>query len=101
MIQETINEREYNILGMCIKVKPNEEDKATVPSHQVIDFVQEKIEELKAEYPNLDEKQMAVLMTMNMARELLELNVEYKESVEFFKSSAIETKNLIESMTPQ
>ena len=101
MIQETINEREYNILGMCIKVKPNEEDKATVPSHQVIDFVQEKIEELKAEYPNLDEKQLAVLMTMNMARELLELNVEYKESVESFKSSAIETKNLIESMTPQ
>ena len=49
-----------------------------MPSHQVIDFGQEKIEELKAEYPNLDEKQLAVLMTMNMARELLELNVEYK-----------------------
>lgn len=101
MIEQLETEKEHDVLGFRIKVHPNEEQKAKVPSQRVIDFVQDRVEQVKRKFPHLDNAQIAVLVAMNCARERLEIEDEYRENIESIELSATQALNMIESISPQ
>ena len=101
MIEQLQTEREHDVLGFRIKVHPGEELKAKVSSQRVIDFVENRVEQIKEKFPQLDNAQVAVLVAMNFARERLEIEEEYRENIESIELSATQALEMIESITPQ
>ncbi len=101
MIENLKTEREYDILGFKLKVSPEEEgERSKVTSQRVIDFVQSRITDLKDKYPQLSDAQIAVLLAMETSRERLEIEEDFKQSVEFYDSQAQRVKNLVETIKP-
>ena len=101
MIENLETQREYNILGFSVKVNPEDEgEESKVTSQQVVDFVQTRILELKDKYPQLSDAQISVLLAMNTAREKLEMEQDFRESVEFYDGEAQRVKELVESIKP-
>ena len=99
MIEQNIN-REHEILGMKISVQSKEEQKSTVTSADVIDFVQIEVDKLREQYPHLDNSQLAVLLAMNFARERLEIEEEFRLNIEEIEQSTREALKNIDSITP-
>tara|TARA_B100000925_G_scaffold98118_1_gene71638 strand:- start:7246 stop:7560 length:315 start_codon:yes stop_codon:yes gene_type:complete len=101
MIENLETEREYDILGFKLKVNPEEEgEQSKVTSQRVIEFVQKKISELKDKYPQLSDAQIAVLLAMESSRERLEIEEDFKQSVEFYDNQAQRVKDLVETIKP-
>ena len=100
MIEETNINREHDILGMRLSVQDEVEQESTVTSSQVIEFVQEQVDKLTEQYPNLDNAQLAVLLAMNIARERLEIEAEFKANIEDIEQSTKLALENIESITP-
>ena len=101
MIENLETQREYNILGFSVKVSPeNEGEESKVTSQQVVDFVQKKVLELKDKYPQLSDAQISVLLAMNTARERLEMEKDFRDSVEYYDGEARRVKDLVESIKP-
>ena len=101
MIENLETQREYNILGLNLKVSSEEEgEESKVTSQQVVDCVQKKIKEIKDKYPQLSDPQVAVLLAMDSTRERLELEADFKDTVEFYDSKAQRVKDLVDSITP-
>jgi cell division protein ZapA (FtsZ GTPase activity inhibitor) len=101
MIENLKTEREYDILGFKLKVNPEEEgEQSKVTSQRVIEFVQKKISELKDRYPQLSDAQIAVLLAMESSRERLEIEEDFKQSVEFYDNQAQRVKDLVETIKP-
>ena len=100
MIEQTNINREHEILGMKLNVQNEEERRSTVTSARVIDFVQKEVDKLKEQYPQLDNAQLAVLLSMNMARQRLEIEADFKANIEDIeRSTQLALKN-IETITP-
>jgi cell division protein ZapA (FtsZ GTPase activity inhibitor) len=100
MIEQTNINREHDILGMRLNVQNEAEQESVVTSSRVIEFVQEQVDKLKEQYPHLDNAQLAVLLAMNIARERLELEAEFKANIEDIERSTKSALENIESITP-
>ena len=100
MIEEININREHEILGMRLSVQDEAEQKSKVTSARVIEFVQNEVEKLQEQYPQLDNSQLAVLLAMNFARERLEIEEDFKMNIEEIERSTKEALKNIESITP-
>ena len=100
MIEEINTNREHDILGMKLSVQNEVEKESTVTSSRVIEFVQEQVDKLTEQYPHLDNAQLAVLLAMNVARERLEIEAEFKANIEDIERSTKLALENIESITP-
>ena len=100
MIEQLNTNREHDILGMKISVQKEEEQRSTVSSARVIEFVQNEVDKLKEQYPQLDNTELAVLLAMNFARERLEIEEEFRGEIEDIESSTKKALENIESITP-
>ncbi|MAW07667.1 MAG: hypothetical protein CME61_05225 [Halobacteriovoraceae bacterium] len=94
-------QREYDILGLKLKVSPEKEgEESKVTSQQVVDFVQRRIKDIKDKHPALSDSQVAVLLAMDSTRERMELEADFKQTVDFYDTKAQRVKDLVDSITP-
>ena len=100
MIEQMNINREHDILGMKINVRPEAELESKVTSARVIEFVQTEVDKLKEQYPQLDNSQLAVLLAMNFARERLEIEEDFRSNIEEIERSTREALENIDSITP-
>lgn len=100
MIEQMNINREHDILGMKINVRPEAEQESKVTSARVIEFVQTEVDKLTEQYPHLDNSQLAVLLAMNFARERLEIEEDFRANIEEIERSTREALENIESITP-
>jgi cell division protein ZapA (FtsZ GTPase activity inhibitor) len=85
---------------MRLSVQDEAEQKSKVTSARVIEFVQNEVEKLQEQYPQLDNSQLAVLLAMNFARERLEIEEDFRMNIEEIERSTKEALENIESITP-
>jgi len=94
-------EIEYDILGHSLKVCPEEDRASKVAALEVINYVRERAEKIKQDFPKLELDQISILVAMNCAREKLELEIEYKENIEDLESKAKSALEAMETIDPR
>ncbi len=78
-------EVEFNVLGCKVKVRPEQSDGQS--ALVVVKLVNAEIQALKAARPGLRDTDVAVLVALKVATEKLQLEDEYRESLNKLEAS--------------
>lgn len=89
---------EFNVLGFKVKLAPGDDGEREIAS-QAVDMVLEEIQKIKKEASHLDDKQVAILVALKLAKEKLAIAEEYKINVGQLKSEAREALQFLEQVT--
>lgn len=92
-------EREYDVLGYKVRLALDGPGQ-TVPPSRVVTYVNDEILAIRTKLPNLDKAQIAVLAALKIAAKKIELEEEYRASVESFEGAAKEAFQMIEEVSP-
>lgn len=90
---------EFNVLGFKVKFRPDGGGEE-VSSSDIVDHVLRESDKIKVKYPNLDDGQVAVLLSLQLVKSLKTLEKEYLENITKFRSTADDALKLIEEVIP-
>ncbi|MCT4643312.1 MAG: cell division protein ZapA [Bacteriovoracaceae bacterium] len=86
---------EYNILGSKIKLKEGQADQDQ--ALRAINYVNEQVQNLLGSNHSLKDIDAAVLVSLQLAAKLDEVQKEYKDTVSLFKGEITEALEIINS----
>ncbi len=92
-------DREFEILGHKIKLSSDTENDSVTPQ-EVVDKVQEHVQVLMSKFPAYGQKEIGVMLVLELAKETLELRSEYDSSISSIESSARDALQFIEEVSP-
>lgn len=72
-------EQEFNVLGCKVKYRPEQNDSENAKA--VIEMVLREVEELKSKRPSLRDTDVAVLVSLKLATDKLQLEEEYRANI--------------------
>ena len=89
---------EFEVLGLKLKLRRDEANK--VDPQSVVELVREKSNEIIDKMPSLKREEIAILLCLELAKEKLELEEEYKENVNHLHTVAGDALQFIEEVSP-
>lgn len=95
---ETESILEYNILGSKVRVKANDEEKAS--AQKAIALVESEISQLKESSSHLSELDIAILAALKLASKSCDLEAEFRENVLALKDGIQDALGVIEEVSP-
>ncbi len=78
------NAIDFDLLGCKVKASSGLQG---IGSHKIISYVSNEIDEIRNAKPFLDDKEVAVLVALNLAKQNLELNEKLNNTVKDIESS--------------
>ena len=85
---------EFEVLGFRVRFK-EEDDAQQDEVQKVVSLVQKEADIIKEKFPELNRGQVAVLIALKMAKDLVHLDSEYRENIEKIQTSASDALNFI------
>ncbi len=90
---------EYEILGLKLKLKPDESADAVSPE-QVVALVRREALSIKEKNPRLSDGQVATLLALELAKRLISLEKDYQGSLQQFRNQAADVLSSLEQISP-
>ena len=87
------------VLGYHIRIN-NDDKNQHIPANKIVACVKEEEGKIRKKNPHLERGELAVLVALNLAGELLGLNREYRDNIDKIQSSASDALRFIEEITP-
>ena len=95
-----MNAEEFEVLGLKVKLKTDQDEQSVSPS-EVVKFVKEEAEKILQVSPQLNQGHVATLLALKFAQEKLNLENELKIGLESLQSSAKDALKYIEEVSTQ
>lgn len=76
----------FDILGFQLKLKSSGSGKSD--PREVADLVRKEADKISSHSPNLNRGEVAILVALKMAQDRLDIEMEYRDNVERFSSTA-------------
>ena len=89
---------DYEILGYKVRFKPEVGDH--IDPQGCVDLVNKLVKEINQNAPELDKAQTAILVALRLASEKIDLEVDFKESIQQLHSAANDAFRIIEKVAP-
>ena len=97
-MDEKTNDLDFEVLGFKIKLRPGEEGRIS-PS-EAVSLVREEADNILKRSPHLEAGGVAVLVALKMAYSKLEMEGEYRRSIETLHTTAGNALEYIEDISP-
>lgn len=98
MDKKISTEQEFEVLGF--KLRPKAEDGQLVDAQRVIELVQKEAMEIQKKHKNLDNGQVAILVSLKLAADKLTLEHECKNTLQQMKLTAQDALQLVDELSP-
>lgn len=89
---------EFEVLGLKLKLRKDDAEK--VDPESVVKLVREKSNEIMDKMPSLKREEIAILLSLELAKEKLELEREYRDNVDHLHAVAGDALQFIEEVSP-
>jgi cell division protein ZapA (FtsZ GTPase activity inhibitor) len=89
---------EYEVLGFKVRFK-RDHDAEQDQVAEVVEKVSKEAEIIKEKFPELSKGQIAVLTALKLAKDLVELDKEYRENINKIQASANDSLRFIEEIS--
>ncbi len=100
------SEKEFDVLGYRLRYRPDtacettENASAKVNADDVVDYLNQRANVLRSRYPHLDPGQVATLLALDIAKEKLVLEREFKTSLQNLEERAQKALAMIGTAEP-
>ena len=94
-MNNSLENNEFDVLGVKIKLKQGAV--ASVTPRDVVELVQNKIAQLKKMSPQLDNHKLMVLVSLDLAKEMLEAKASNQQTLESLEHKISKAYELLES----
>ncbi len=91
--------KDYEILGYKVRLRKLEATGVETPD-RIVEHVRERADMLLNKMPHLGRGEAVLLVALSLAQEKLELQAEFRESVDHFHRVAEDALECIESISP-
>lgn len=88
------NDLEFDVLGFKVKVRPEENN--GVPAERPVELVRQEAEAITKRFPQLDKGKVATLVALKLATDYLQLDQEFRKSIESLEADAQDALTLIQ-----
>tara|TARA_R110002072_G_scaffold534_1_gene3461 strand:+ start:90370 stop:90672 length:303 start_codon:yes stop_codon:yes gene_type:complete len=89
---------EFEVLGLKLKLR--RDDASKVDPQSVVELVRERSNEIIDKMPSLKREEIAILLCLELAKEKLELEEEYRDNVNHLHTVAGDALQFIEEVSP-
>jgi|GEM_PF-1880631 len=100
----TQNDKEFEVLGYKLRFRPDDQEtsepSANISAEEVVAFVNKRAELIKSRFTNLEVSQVATLLALELAREKLSLEKEFKTNLQNLELRARRALELIDEVSP-
>lgn len=95
-----MNAEEFDILGLKVKLKTDQDEQSVTPQ-EVVNFVRSEADKILKVSPQLNQGHIATLLALKFAQEKLNLEKELKIGLEGLQNSAKDALRYIEEVSSQ
>jgi len=92
--------KEFEVLGYKLKVRPEQGDGINISPEEVVSYVKRRALEIQSRSPQLEPGKLATLLALELARENLSLEHEYKTNINKLRDETIGALSLLEEVSP-
>ena len=93
------SEKEFDVLGYRLRYCPDSSS-ATISADEVVEYFNQRANGLRSRYPHLDPGQVATLLALDIAKEKLVLEREFKTSMHNLEEHTKKALAKIENADP-
>jgi len=90
---------EFSILGQKVRMG-NSNDNSDIAPSEVVDYVSRESDKLRAQFSNLSDHQLAVLIALQIASDKLSLEKSYREKFGQLRTATSDALQCIEEVSP-
>ena len=92
-------ELEFDVLGFKVRFRP-EGDEDQFTAGDIINLVNTEAKRILDKNPKLTPSQAAILVALNLAKEKLNTDIEFRNNIDTLHSTASDALQFIEELTP-